>query len=115
MPRLRMYLSRPSSGPPIARLSFCELVHLLTVVNAAALHLLVERDAMETHVGTDWFCHGAVMFMRLWDDAFTIPKVMTHLVGHGAILSEVSDYGAVLAPTAPLSRDLDLLFHCERL
>ena len=99
----------------MARLLFCELVHLLAVINAAALHLLVKRDAMETHIGADWLCHGAVMFMRLRDDAFTIPKAMTHSVGHGAILSEMSDYGAVLTPAASPSRDLGLLFHRERL
>ena len=115
MPRPRMYLSRPSSGPPSARLSFCELIYLLSIVNAAALYLLVERDAMKAHIGADRLCQRAVVFMRLRDDTFTISKAMTHSMGHGAVFSEVSNYGAVLAPTAPLSRDLGLLFHRERL
>ena len=114
-PRPRVYLSRPVSGPPIARLSFYELVHLLTLVNTAALHLLVECNAMKTHVRAGRLCHGAVVFMRLRDDTFTIPKSVTHSVGHSAVFSEVSDYSAVLAPTVPLSCDFGLLFHRERL
>ena len=34
-------------------------------------------------------------------------------MGHGAVLGEVPDYGAVLAPTASLPRDLGLLLHHE--
>ena len=116
MPRPRMYLSRPSSGPPkVARLSFCELVYLFTIINAAALHLLIERNAMEPHVGADRLRHGAVMSMRLGYDAFAISEAMTHSVGYGAVPSEVSDYGAVLAPTASSPGDLALLLHGERL
>ena len=114
-PRPRMYLSRPVSGPPNARLSFCELVHLLTVVNAAALHLLVERDTMETHIGADRLCYRAVVFMRLGYDTFAISETMAHSMGHGAVFGEMPNYGAVFAPTASFTRDFGLLLHRERL
>ena len=110
-PRPRVYLSRPVLGLPIARLSFCELVHLLTVINAATLHLLVERDAMETHIGADRLRQGAVMFVCLRDDTFAISKPMAHSMGYGAVFGKMPDYGAVLAPTASLPRDLGLLLH----
>ena len=115
MPRPRVYLSRPVSGPPSTRLSFCELIYLLTIIDAATLHLLVECDTVETHIGADRLRQRAVVFMHFRDDAFTIPKAMTHSMGHGAVFGEVSDYGAVLAPTAPLPRDLGFLFHREGL
>ena len=115
MPRPRMYLSQPSSGPPSARLSFCELVHLLTIIDATTFHLLVECDAVEAHVGADWFCEGLVVFVRLWNDAFAISEAMAHSMGHGTIFGEVSDYGAVLTPAAPLPCDLGLLLHREGL
>ena len=111
-----MYLSRPVSGlPKYARLSFCELVYLFSVVDATVLHLFIEHDAMETHIGADRLHKRTIMFMRLGNDAFTVSETMAHSVGHGAVLGEVSDYGTVFAPTAPLLRDFDLLFHCDGL
>ena len=114
-PRPHVYLSRPVSGLPIARLSFCELVYLLPIVDAATLYLLVEHDAVEPHIGADRFCERSIMFMRLWDDAFAISKTMTHMMRHSAIFSEVSHYGAVLTPASPLPGDFDLLFHGDGL
>ena len=115
-PRPRVYLSRPVSGPPIfARLSFCELIHLLAVIDAATLHLLVECDAVETHIGADWLREGSVVLVCLRDDAFAISKTMAHSMGHGAVFGKMSNYGAVLAPTASPPRDLGLLLHCEGL
>ena len=115
MPRPCMYLSRPSSGSPIARLSFCELIYLLTVIDAATLYLLIECNAVESHVRADRLCKWAVMFVRLWNDAFAISKMMAHLMGHSIVFGEVSDYGAVLTPAAPLPCDLGLLLHREGL
>ena len=115
-PRPRVYLSRPALGlPNYAHLSFCELVYLLPIVDATALYLLVERDTVESHVRADRLHKRAIMFMHLRDDKFTISKTMAHLVRHGAIFSEVSDYGAVLTTAAPLPRDLGLLLHREGL
>ena len=115
MPRPRVYLSRPVSGPPNARLSFCKLIHLLTIIDAAMLHLLVECNTVETHIGADWLCEWFVMLVCLRDDTFAISKPMAHSMGHGAVLGKMPDYGAVLAPTVSLPRDLGLLFHCEGL
>ena len=114
-PRPRMYLSRPVSGPPNAHLSFCELVYLLFIVNAAALYLFVECDTVEPHIRADRLCEWAIMFVRLRDDAFAISEAMTHMMGHGAVFGEMPDYGAVFAPTASLPRDLGLLLHREGL
>ena len=114
-PRPRVYLSRPVLGPPIARLSFCELIYLLTVINAATFHLLVECDTVETHIGADWLREGSVVLVHLRDDAFAISKTMAHSMGHGAVFGKMPNYGAVLAPTASLPRDLGLLLHCEGL
>ena len=115
-PRPRVYLSRPVLGPPnCACLSFCELIYLLTIIDAATLHLLVECDAVEAHIGADWLCEGLVVLVRLRDDTFAIFKTMAHSMGHGAVLGKMPNYGAVLAPTASLPRDLGLLLHCEGL
>ena len=115
MPRPHVHLSRPLSGPPSACLSFCKLVYLLSIVNAATLYLSVERDTVEPHIGANWLCEWAVVFMRLGNDTFTVSKAMAHSMGHSAIFSKVPDYGAVLAPTSPLPGDFDLLFHGDGL
>ena len=99
----------------IACLSFCELVYLFSIVDATALYLLVERDTVKSHVRADRLRKWAVMFVRLWNDAFAISETMAHSMRHSAVFGEVSDYGAVLAPAAPLPRDLGLLLHHERL
>ena len=70
---------------------------------------------MEPHVGADRLRHGAVVFMCLGYDTFAISKTMAHVMGHRAVLGEVSDYGAVLTPTASSSYDLALLFRGEGL
>ena len=67
----RMHLSRPSLGPPNARLSFCELVYLFTIVDAATLHLFVKRDTIEPHIGTDRPHEWAVVLVSLGDNTFT--------------------------------------------
>ena len=71
---------------PFARLSFCELIYLLTIVDATTLHLSVECNTIESHIGTDWLRERVVMLVSLGDDTFTIPKPMAHAVGHGAVL-----------------------------
>ena len=70
---------------------------------------------METHIGADRLCHGAVVFMRLRYNAFAISETVAHSMGHGAVLGKVPDYGAIFAPTASLTRDFGLLLHRERL
>ena len=116
MPHPCVYLSQPVSGPPnIARLSFCELIYLFSIVDAAALYLFVERDTVESQVGADRLCEWAVMFARLWDDAFAISETMAHPIRHGAVLGEMPDYGAVFTLTASLPCDFGLLLHCEGL
>ena len=79
------------------------------------LYLLVERNAMEPHIGADRLRERTIMFMHLGNDAFAISETMAHSMGHGAVLGEMPDYGAVFAPTAPLPRDFDLLLHRDGL
>ena len=53
-PRPRVHLSRPLSGLPIyAHLSFCKLIYFLSIADATALYLPVERYTVETHIGAD--------------------------------------------------------------
>ena len=115
MPCPHVHLSRPLLGPPSARLSFCELIYLLFIVNAATLYLSVERDTVEPHIGANWLCEWAIVFMHLGNNTFTVSKAMAHPMGHGAIFSKVPNYGAVLALTLPLPDDFDLLFHGDGL
>ena len=96
-------------------LSFCELVYLLTIVDATTLHLSIERDTVKSHIGADWLREWLVVLVSLGNNAFTIPELMAHTVGHGTVLREVSYYGAILAPAAPLSSNLGPLLHREGL
>ena len=66
---------------------------------------------MEPHIGANWPCKQAVVFMHLGNNTFTISEMMAHLMGHGAIFSKVPDYDAVLALTLLLPSDFDFLFH----
>ena len=68
---------------------------------------------METRIGAGRSCQGTVVSMRLGYDAFAISEAMTHSVGYGAVPGEMSDYGAVLAPTASSPDDLALLLRSE--
>lgn len=110
MPHNHMHLSQPLLGPPIAHLSFCELVNFLIVVNSTMLHLSVEHDAVETYIRASRLCKGEILAVTLGNRAFISANSVTQAMGYGTVFEKVSFNSAALAPTKTPSGVLGLLF-----
>ena len=68
-------------------LSFYELVYFLSIANATALYLSVERYTVEPHIEADWPHKWAVVTMGLGDGTPVSTGLMAYVVWHSAIFS----------------------------